>query len=323
MKRGVAAIAGGLVLVALAASPVAASPAPTDPVSDARAKVAAAQKAADEAAARYADAETRMGQLSDQIDRLQQQITKNEALIAPLRAAATRRAVTAYKDSGSGIEFFAIGDEPLDGARRLKLLDEAHAKDTSAVARLAQVQNDLDRQRDDIETRRAEHTGVLEQLQAEARRLGSELTEARKAAAGILGQRSGVSVGGLICPINGPMSFVDSWGDPRGGGRSHQGVDLMAPRGTPNVAVVSGSITMKSGGLAGNGVYLRGDDGNEYNYFHLDSYEGGPRQVTQGEVVGYVGNTGDASGGATHTHFEIHPGGGGAVNPYPAVRAVC
>jgi murein DD-endopeptidase MepM/ murein hydrolase activator NlpD len=292
-------------------------------VSDAKAKVAAAQKAADEAAARYADAETRLGQLSDQIDRLQQQITKGEALIAPLRAAATRRAVTAYKDSGSGLEFFAIGDDPLNGARRLKLLDQAHADDTDAVARFVQVQNDLDRQRKDIEARRAEHGGVLEQLREESRRLGSELTEARKAAAGILGQQSGVAVGGLICPVNGPVSFVDSWGDPRGGGRSHQGVDLMAPRGTPNVAVVSGSITMKSGGLSGNGVYLAGDDGNTYNYFHLDSYEGGPRPVSQGDVVGYVGNTGDASGGATHTHFEIHPGGGGAVNPYPAARAVC
>jgi murein DD-endopeptidase MepM/ murein hydrolase activator NlpD len=323
MKRVVAAIAGGIVLVALAGSPVSASPAPADPVSDARAKVAAAQKAADEAAARYADAETRMGRLSDEIDRLQQQVIQTEALIEPLRAAATRRAVTAYKDSGSGIEFFAIDDEPLNGARRLKLLDEAHAEDTSAVARLARVQSELDRQRKDIEARRAEQAGLRDQLQAEARRLGDELSEARKAAAGVLGQQPGVNAGGLICPVSGPMSFVDSWGDPRPGGRSHQGVDLMAPRGTPNVAVVSGSITMKSGGLAGNGVYLKGDDGNDYRYFHLDSYEGGARQVAQGDVVGYVGNTGDASGGATHTHFEIHPGGGGPVNPYPAVRAVC
>jgi murein DD-endopeptidase MepM/ murein hydrolase activator NlpD len=323
MVRGVAAIAGGLAFAALVVSPASATSAPADPVSDARAKVAAAQKAADEAAARYADAETRMGQLSDEIDRLQQQIVQNEALIQPLRAAAARRAVTVYKDSGSGAEFAAIEEDPLHAARRLKLLDEAHAEDTGAVARLGRVQNELDRQRKDIEARRAEHSGVLDQLQAEARRLGSELTEARKAAAAIGGVQSGVSVGGLICPINGPVSFVDSWGDARGGGRSHEGVDLMAPRGTPNVAVVSGSITMRSGGLAGNGVYLKGDDGNEYRYFHLDSYEGGPRQVSQGDVVGYVGNTGDASGGATHTHFEIHPGGGGAVNPYPAVRAVC
>jgi len=70
-------------------------------------------------------------------------------------------------------------------------------------------------------------------------------------------------------------------------------------------------------------VYLRGDNGDSYYYFHLDSYEGGARLVSQGEVIGYTGNTGDASGGATHTHFEVHPGGGGAVNPYPVVRPIC
>ena len=130
------------------------------------------------------------------------------------------------------------------------------------------------------------------------------------------------SSGGIVCPINGPVSFVDSWGAPRHQGR-HQGVDLMSPRGTSNVAVVSGQAEMRGGGISGNGVRLRGDDGSLYYYFHLDSYAGGSRRVTQGEVVGYTGSTGDAAGGATHTHFEIHPGGGAAVNPYPAVRAAC
>jgi len=70
-------------------------------------------------------------------------------------------------------------------------------------------------------------------------------------------------------------------------------------------------------------VFLRGDDGNLYYYFHFQGYEGGSRHVQQGEVIGYTGNTGDASGGATHTHFEIHPGGGPAVNPYPTVAGIC
>jgi murein DD-endopeptidase MepM/ murein hydrolase activator NlpD len=127
----------------------------------------------------------------------------------------------------------------------------------------------------------------------------------------------------IVCPILGPVSFIDSWHHPRPQG-PHLGVDLMSPRGTPNVAVVSGEATMRgAGGRAGLGVALRGDDGNLYYYFHLDSYEGGSRHVSQGEVIGYVGNTGDASGGPMHTHFEVHPGGGGAVNPYPYVRGVC
>jgi peptidoglycan LD-endopeptidase LytH len=129
--------------------------------------------------------------------------------------------------------------------------------------------------------------------------------------------------GGRVCPVRGAVSFVDSWGAPRSGGRHHEGVDMMAVRGTPNVAIVAGTITQKSGTLSGYGVYLHGDDGNSYWYFHLDHYEGGPRRVAQGEVIGYTGNTGNADGGATHTHFEYHPGGGAAVNPYPIVRPIC
>jgi murein DD-endopeptidase MepM/ murein hydrolase activator NlpD len=131
------------------------------------------------------------------------------------------------------------------------------------------------------------------------------------------------SSGNIVCPVRGAVSFVDSWGAPRSGGRSHQGVDMMAAAGTPNVAVVSGTITEKYGSLQGNGVTLYGDDGNSYYYFHLSRYEGGPRRVAQGEVIGYTGDTGNAKGGPTHTHFEYHPGGGAAVDPYPLVRAAC
>ncbi len=127
----------------------------------------------------------------------------------------------------------------------------------------------------------------------------------------------------IVCPIRGTVSFVDSWGAPRSGGRSHQGVDLMSPAGTPNVAVVSGEVRQKDGDLSGLGVYLYGDDGNSYWYFHLSGYEGPPRRVQQGEVVGYVGSSGNADVSAPHTHFEYHPGGGRAVNPYPLTRSAC
>jgi peptidoglycan LD-endopeptidase LytH len=127
----------------------------------------------------------------------------------------------------------------------------------------------------------------------------------------------------IVCPVRGAVSFVDSWGAPRPGGRTHQGVDMMAAEGTPNVAVVSGTVIQKQGALMGNGIFLNGDDGNSYWYFHLSRYEGPPRRVAQGELIGYTGSTGNADGGAPHTHFEFHPGGGAPVNPYPLVRAVC
>jgi murein DD-endopeptidase MepM/ murein hydrolase activator NlpD len=122
--------------------------------------------------------------------------------------------------------------------------------------------------------------------------------------------------------VAGPSAFGDTWGAGRSGGRSHQGVDMMGSRGTPIVAVVSGSVQFKQNRLGGNAVWLSGDNGNKYYYAHLDAFEGGSRGVSQGEVIGYLGDTGNARG-APHLHFEVHPGGGAAVNPTPTVRAAC
>ena len=132
-----------------------------------------------------------------------------------------------------------------------------------------------------------------------------------------------VSTGKVLCPIRGPVSFVDSWHAPRSGGRLHEGVDIMAPMGSINQAVVSGTIDERFGARQGNGIFLFGDDGNSYWYFHLSAYAGGPRHVSRGEVIGYTGMTGNADGTVPHTHFEYHPGHGDAANPYPLVKKAC
>jgi murein DD-endopeptidase MepM/ murein hydrolase activator NlpD len=124
---------------------------------------------------------------------------------------------------------------------------------------------------------------------------------------------------GVVCPVQGSSAYGDTWGAPRSGGRRHQGVDMLAPTGTPLVAVVSGSVQFKTNRLGGNAVWLTGANGNKYYYAHLSAWEGESRSVTQGEVIGYVGDSGNATG-VPHVHFEVHPGGGVAVNPTPTVR---
>jgi peptidoglycan LD-endopeptidase LytH len=127
-----------------------------------------------------------------------------------------------------------------------------------------------------------------------------------------------VYIDAILCPMNG-SAYGDSWGAPRSGGRSHEGVDMLAPMMTPIYAVVSGVVNFRQNRLGGNAASLLGDNGNRYYYAHFASYEGGSRRVTQGEVIGYNGDTGNATG-TPHLHFEIHPGGGLAVNPTPSVR---
>lgn len=113
------------------------------------------------------------------------------------------------------------------------------------------------------------------------------------------------------------------WGASRdGGGRSHEGVDIFAPRGTPIVAVADGTVIRTGNqGLGGKQVWLRDDAvGNSHYYAHLDSVltVGGTR-VKIGDTLGLVGNTGNAAGGATHLHFGIYTMGG-AVDPYTYIR---
>ena len=126
-----------------------------------------------------------------------------------------------------------------------------------------------------------------------------------------------------VCPTGVvPVAFGDTWGAPRSGGRRHQGVDMIGSRGTPILAVVDGFAQPKSNTLGGTTINFIGADGNRYYYAHLDSY-GKIGPVAAGDVIGYMGDTGNARFSVVHTHFEIHPGGGAAVNPYPTVRAHC
>lgn len=125
-----------------------------------------------------------------------------------------------------------------------------------------------------------------------------------------------------VCPIQGPTGFADTWGEPRSGGRKHEGVDMISPRGTTIVAVVDGVATPQQNELGGTTIWFSGADGNKYYYAHLDSYAK-LGNVVKGEVIGYVGDTGNAKFSTPHLHFEIHPLGGPAVDPYPTVAANC
>ncbi len=215
--------------------------------------------------------------------------------------------------------------------RKSRLIGAAVDVDQVSLAELAELRSalgtsafELLRRSGVIDTsiRRAE--GVAVELDAAVDQATIEL-EAFKAG-------SEIYVDGVVFPIAGPYSvpLINSFGYPRMPGtpdaHAHEGIDIFAPRGTPLVATERGVVgRVGVGRLGGLKLWLRGESGADWYYAHLDGFAPGlynGQIVEAGELLGYVGNTGNAVGTPPHLHLEIHPNGGAAVNPYPLLKVV-
>ncbi len=128
-------------------------------------------------------------------------------------------------------------------------------------------------------------------------------------------------------PVQGRCFFGDTWHAPRGGGRLHVGTDIIAAEGKLLYAVVDGTISRlywdQPGALSGNGLRIAQPNGTWFTYLHMQGFAPGIEvgtKVQAGDVIGWVGNTGSSA--TPHLHFEIHPLGGAAINPYPYLKAM-
>lgn len=209
-----------------------------------------------------------------------------------------------------------LGQEKRYAAQHGKLTEKKKQQETlsqTLKSKGKSIAGELDKQ-----------SGLLAQYEAKAKAevRASSLRRYRQVSRGDADyfRRSRASVGtGFLFPVAGAHGFHNDWGAPRRGHR-HQGTDIFAKRGTPAVASVSGSVRTHYSGTGGKMIYLRGDDGNTYVYVHLSGYAVSGGRVGRGQTIGYVGSTGNARGSSPHLHFEIHPGGGRAINPYPILR---
>jgi len=141
----------------------------------------------------------------------------------------------------------------------------------------------------------------------------------------------------IVFPVLGTVTYADDFGDPRPGG-VHQGIDIVAAKRSLALAAEAGKVEFwKTSASAGCMLYLHGASGTDYYYIHLNNdltakndnrgkcvagtaYAKGLKdgsKVVAGQPVGYVGDSGDANGIHPHLHFELHPGRGKAVDPYP------
>ncbi len=284
----------------------------------------------------YTAARTRTIVLEAQLDQIERSVTALAAIdrVAVRRVAAARRqfearaiAATIRGSVDDYVPDVPTGD-PNDLAAAQALLASVLDADQAALREYLVARAGTDaallRTADRLVTTRAELTKAREQM-VEARRANVSA----QINLSVLTAGSDLIIKGFVFPVGVPHSFGNSFGAPRMIGteyaHSHQGTDILAPFGTPLVACERGIVTrLGSDVLGGTTFWIKGESGTYYYYAHLSSYAEGMAKgnlVEPGQVLGYVGDTGNAKG-TPHLHFEIHPGGGAAVNPYPLLKVV-
>ncbi|HEY6677468.1 MAG TPA: peptidoglycan DD-metalloendopeptidase family protein [Actinomycetota bacterium] len=263
---------------------------------------------------------------------------------------------------GSPVEFLLGATSLADLSDRLEFVDALAQSDSDLADRVQNLKNELSAQARDQQRLRARQADILRALEGERAKLQDQFAQqkqifddiqSKRAEAEKLVERlgsayrdflaslSGVSNGVFkVCPVEQPRAVYDGFGAPRysGGYHPHAGNDIVAPMGTAIRAPFAGTARSSYNTLGGSAVYVYGALGYVYNA-HLSSYSSnsnGP--VAAGDVIGYVGDSGDALGGVPHDHFEWHPNVipsnwprspygytviGGALNPYPLLSQVC
>ncbi len=272
----------------------------------------------------------------EDVERLEQQADELAERADELDATLEQRAREVFiRGAAADLELLLAAEGPEVAVERAALVEALQSRERADLESAVAARTALDQVTVLTEQRREELDQLTAQLDAQADELADDLSaaeatvddlEARAARQRQISE--GDQQGTYACPLDpGVTHFIDSWGFPRSGGRSHQGTDIMGPMGSPVYAFTDGVVSRHSNSrLGGISLYLRGDDGQTYFYTHLQGYASAGavgNRVEAGEHIAYNGNTGNARGGAPHIHFERHPGGGSAVNPYPWLARAC
>lgn len=326
--------------LALAGAALGLSPALADTKQDlerAKAELADAQAELDRATAAWNAAIVRLDQTKAEVLETRVRIAGIERRLERIDARLTRRAVIAFTNGpASTIDLLLSSASFTEFSDRLEFLGSVAQEDVDLSLEQQNAQEDLRREREDLlalSQRQAESASELktaqELIDAQFERIAdrvADLTAKWNAAQAalrelqIIGQTPNPNGAIQVCPVAGPNSFIDTFGWPRDG-HTHQGIDLIAPFGTPIVAAHPGRVEHSSSSSGGLQAHVYGSSGYTF-YAHLSGYSSAGGSVGAGTVIGYVGSTGNA-GSTNHLHFEYHPGRGAAINPYQMLLAVC
>jgi murein DD-endopeptidase MepM/ murein hydrolase activator NlpD len=333
-----------ILLATLASAPVLADTA--SELKAARQRLTVIQAQLDRLAQEYAAAQTRYALTQERIDQVRIRIQKVRSRMSTIQSALQARARQAYESGGiSTVELLLSSDSFSQFSDRMEYLGTLARGDSDLLVQASVTGEQLRRAESDLNDLSARQAATVSQLSKQKADIARKLEEARaletKLAAQLARERAAAaaaararaeaarrSVGGAglqACPVGQPRVYYDDFGDPRPGGRRHQGIDMLAPLGTPIYAAQPGRFEENYNDLGGMSALVYGDSGDYTYYAHMSSYAGvaNGSHVAAGTTIGHVGNSGDATGGPYHLHFEYHPGGGAAVDPYRLLKAVC
>lgn len=320
---------------AAVAVPPRSVPRAATPVDEAVAKVVDEQLRLARQAASVAAAESRAADLvlakvvAEQasvqraFEGLQANDTDAAQRLVSLRRAMRARAVALYI-SGPGEPVISLGDDIQEYGRRQVLVEAMHAVDRRLLRQYLGAKKAAGGEVATLVDLLEDVNGRVVAAQADA---AVKMATVQR---GLQGIGTATAVGpvgasGFAFPVALPHNFISSFGFPRSGGRLHQGNDLFAPYGTPLFAAERGVVgKVGTNSLGGIKLWISGASGTSYYYAHLSAFALGIADgtvVDPGDIVGFVGNTGNAISTPPHLHFEIHPGGGDAIDPYPILHA--
>lgn len=345
--------------VTVAPSPVPSAPPPTGPdLAAAQSELARLQNDADAALAVWSKAESELEAVRTEMvgAKLAAEAAGVEAETARRQLAA--RAAALYRSGGAPELMRVLDAGDLDElTTRSKYMRSVVDADRDLILRAVETRERLEDRRSELEAlvvaagrveagMRESRDRVEAALQqqgyvvAKADRMKRMPSTSAKAATAPGGVRVGgvrkadmsvqpvVDPTGKTCPVGGPLTFSNDFGNARSGPppHPHQGNDLFATYGTPLVAIADGVIfkSGNDGGLGGQRVWLRDTAGVTYYYAHMSRIDvTAGTSVTRGQILGAVGNSGNARSTPAHVHFQMHPGGGSAANPYGTLIRIC
>ena len=289
-----------------------------------------AQKQADAATERIAAAQRELDALQIREDGLKAQrlrlTQKKEATAIKIRA----RALRIYAgESVADLDLLLRSEDANEFARNIDIIGVAQRRDAALIEEFRDDERQIDENEAALAALTERKKAEIEGLIIEQEVLGESLATLQEQLSFVLSGQA-IALGGFVFPVGAPFNFASTFGAPRMVGtkyeHTHQGNDIFASGGTPLYATNRGVIARKAVAvLGGNKLWLVAADGTQYYYAHLSSYADGIEDgtvVEAGQVLGYVGDTGNAIGTPPHLHFEIHPGGGPAIDPYPILDAV-